>query len=85
MPSILIGSLENENYLDWGIDAILPNNKNHIPRGEWWAIYKNSFSTRQAKVVEEFLRLALNCVDPYSQEYLLCQTGLDLWKSPIND
>lgn len=59
-PSILIGSLEDVRYLDWGIEAVLPHNQRLEPRGEWWKTFFGGFTSTQRIAIREFLKVALS-------------------------
>lgn len=82
VPSLLIASLENPNYLDWGLDGVLPNNKNHVPRSEWWKEYRSCFTGEQENVIREFLEIASDIATPNSSDAGLCEVAIKLWENP---
>ena len=81
VPSILIASLQNPNYLDWGLDSVLPKNKHHVPRGDWWKEYRSCFTSEQENVVREFLELASAIANPSSGDAGLCEVVIKLWEN----
>jgi hypothetical protein len=57
LPSLLVGVLADPGFLDWGIEAILPDNQWHKPRGKWWATFRGCVSEQQRITLCEFLAL----------------------------
>ena len=55
LPSLLVGVHADPDFLDWGIEAILPNNQWHKPRGKWWAAFRGCVSEQQRIALCEFL------------------------------
>ncbi len=55
LPSLLICALRDAGYLQEAIDAILPDNKWHKPRGKWWATFRGCVSEQQRIALCKFL------------------------------
>jgi len=83
LPSILLGSIKDASYLDWGIEAVLPANQKHIPRGSWWYEFFGGTTSAQKKAICAFLRLAIALAQPSSAELSLAGHGLEaIWGDP---
>jgi hypothetical protein len=37
LPSIIIGVSREMEFWDFALEAIIPYNKNRVPRGRWWS------------------------------------------------
>lgn len=82
VPSVLIGSLEDRNYLDWGVRAVLPHNQQRKPKGEWWNEFYHLFNGEQRGVVREFLSEVGQVSSKDSQSKYLAELGLNtVWSS----
>jgi hypothetical protein len=55
MPSILIGVLAEPPFFDFALEAMLPFNRWHQPRGEWWFSFARAFTDRQRGAMKDFL------------------------------
>lgn len=68
LPALLIGVLYEPDYLDWGLIALLPWNKDRVPKGQWWFEYSNQFSDEQRAVIKLFISYARHVSTPGSEE-----------------
>jgi hypothetical protein len=73
LPSLFIGVFSDLGYLDFGIEAILPNNKWHKPRGKWWFSFRDCVSERQRETLRAFLATArsTHTIGPVAQVALI--------------
>jgi hypothetical protein len=55
LPSLLVGVLDEANYFEFGIEAIIPHNKTHTPRGKWWFSFSACVSEDQRVALCAFL------------------------------
>jgi hypothetical protein len=55
LPSLLVGVLDDLDYLDWALEGILPFNKTHKPRGKWWATFSACVTDNQRATLQAFL------------------------------
>jgi hypothetical protein len=55
LPSLLVGVFDDPGYSDWGVEAILPDNKWHKPRGKWWTSFRGCVSEQQRITLWAFL------------------------------
>jgi hypothetical protein len=54
LPSLLVGSLPDPEFIDWALEAMLPNNQNRIPRGKWWNEFAHAVSLNQRKALSAY-------------------------------
>jgi hypothetical protein len=57
LPSLLLGVFDDLDFLDWALEAILPFNKWHVPRGKWWADFDAAMSESQRATLRSFLTI----------------------------
>ncbi len=57
LPSLLLGGLAETEFLNWALEAIVPNNKNWVPRGVWWHEFAAFVSADQKQILTDFLCL----------------------------
>jgi len=55
LPSLLVGVFDDHGYLNWAIEAILPDNRWHKPRGKWWTAFHGCVSEKQRITLCSFL------------------------------
>jgi len=55
VPSIVLGAYREMDFIDWALEAIIPYNKRHIPRGKWWFEFLSSASPSQRQALSAFL------------------------------
>lgn len=80
VPSILLLSLSSDNYIDWGLKAIVPDNQSRSPKGEWWLEYFACFSDDKKKFVQEYVLSVLEKISECSEEEYLAQIALEeIW------
>ncbi|MBI1199986.1 MAG: hypothetical protein GC203_19180 [Phenylobacterium sp.] len=63
VPSVLVGALAKPTFPDLALEAILPFNRQHRPRGDWWFSFAGSFSDVQKKAIRGFL-ISLRAISP---------------------
>lgn len=68
LPSILQHSLRNTEYLDWGVRAIVPHNRDRIPKGDWWDGFLKRFDERRRRLIAEFLSACRDHADDEGSE-----------------
>lgn len=61
-PSLLVQSIDNSPFIDWFLEAIVPNNIPKIPRGKWWHELMEQFDNKR--------RTAIGGSLEYIQEYM---------------
>lgn len=57
LPSLMLGGLEDLQFLDWALEAILPGNQHHVPRGTWWSAFVAAMSRDHRRALQAFLGL----------------------------
>lgn len=55
VPSIIVGAFREIEFIYLALEAIIPENKNHIPRGKWWFEFSASASPDQRAAISAFL------------------------------
>jgi len=55
IPSILVGVLAEPAFADLALEAVLPFNQKHQPRGEWWFSFARALTDRQRGAMKDFL------------------------------
>jgi hypothetical protein len=55
VPSFIVGASHDIKSLYIALEAITPNNKNHVPRGKWWFEFSEIASPRQRHAICAFL------------------------------
>ena len=68
LPSVILATLEKPEWLQLGVEALIPNNQWHVPRGEWWKAYFLRFSPEQRTAICLYLAYAADVVVPGSIE-----------------
>lgn len=64
LPSILIGSLQNTEYIDWGVRALLPHNQRRETGRKWWEEFRGLVDSTQREAIVEFLNTVSEYVGP---------------------
>lgn len=82
LPSVLIGSIDKPSFLSYGLEALLPNNQKHIPKGEWWVEFRNCFNSNQKKIINKFLLLAMDLCTEHSEDEALIDAAMYIWIEP---
>jgi hypothetical protein len=55
VPSFLVGALVEPEWLCWALEAVIPFNKYHEPRGEWWFSFVKALTDPQRGALQSFL------------------------------
>jgi len=55
VPSFLVGVLREPEFRYLALEAIIPFNRQHRPRGEWWLSFADAFSDPQRAALKAFL------------------------------
>ena len=79
LPSLLTGVIDDSGYFDWGVNALLPYNKNHVRKSTWWTEYESLFSTSQRQVMMSFLGYVEKESDEMDESKYLAQTAILFW------
>jgi len=56
LPSILLGAHLDFDFAGDALEAIIPYNKHHVPRGSWWFEFVDRVSPKQREVLSRFLQ-----------------------------
>jgi hypothetical protein len=55
VPSIIVGTSHQIEFMDFALEAIIPDNKHHVPRGKWWSEFAGIASPGQRLALSAFL------------------------------
>ena len=55
VPSIIVGTLQKMDFIEFALEGIMPDNKYHVPRGEWWSEFSKIASPAQRAAFSAFL------------------------------
>lgn len=55
VPTFLVGVISEPEFLDLALEAILPSNREHRPRGAWWFSFADAFTDPQRTAMTAFL------------------------------
>lgn len=55
MPSLLVGALQDIDFIEMALEGMVPFNKDRSPRGKWWGAFATSFSYDQRRTLCSFL------------------------------
>jgi hypothetical protein len=66
VPSYLMLSISDQSWLDWALEAIVPFNKDHTPRGQWWFSFADALAGPQRAALRAFLEYQRDAVAPLS-------------------
>jgi hypothetical protein len=55
VPSIVVGSSQQIEFIDFALEGIIPHNEHHLPRGKWWSEFAAIASPRQRLALSAFL------------------------------
>jgi hypothetical protein len=55
LPSIIVGASQEIEFIDTALEAMIPYNKHHVPRGAWWFEFVRSASLGQRAALSAFL------------------------------
>jgi len=55
LPSLLAGASSGPQGLDFATASLIPDNHQHLPRGEWWTEFARSISSEQRATLLEFI------------------------------
>jgi hypothetical protein len=81
LPSLLIGTIEDSGYFDWGASALLPFNKLHVRKGAWWFEYESLFNQAQIYAVIAFLEYIETSANELDESKYLAKDAILLWKT----
>lgn len=79
LPSLLTGVIDDLGYFDWGVNALLPYDKNHVRKSTWWTEYESLFSTSQRQVIMSFLGYVEKESGEMNESKYLAQTAILFW------
>jgi hypothetical protein len=81
VPSFIVGASHDIKSLYVALEAILPFNKNHVPRGKWWFEFSDMASPRQRQAIFAFLaHIRLNFWDTIGlDDQCLLERAEDIW------
>jgi hypothetical protein len=81
VPCFIAGASQDIRSLDLALEAILPFNRNHVPRGKWWFEFSESASPRQREAIRAFLaHIRLTFWDTIGLEYQIpLERADDVW------
>ena len=55
VPSFLVGAISEPDFRDWAFEAVLPSNRQRLPRGAWWPSFVAAFGEPQRAAIRAFL------------------------------
>jgi hypothetical protein len=55
LPALLLGVMEEPEYLEWALEAIIPSGRDRRPKGRWWGELLETISLDQCAVLRAFL------------------------------
>ncbi|MBR1274451.1 hypothetical protein [Bradyrhizobium sp. AUGA SZCCT0283] len=74
VPSIIVGVSQDIGFVELALEGIIPDNKYHVPRGQWWSEFSGIASLDQRAALSAFLshirRMSWDEIGPANQ-YLL--------------
>jgi len=56
LVSILHGSLATDGAFALALDAMLPSNQRHVPKGAWWTAFSGTFTVAQRTAISAYLQ-----------------------------
>src|SRR5579863_2750737 len=56
LPSLVVGVIEDTEYIEFALEGMIPHNKTHAPGGAWWTSFSNTVSTEQRRTLLLYLR-----------------------------
>ena len=62
VPSIIVGAFQETAFIDFALEAIIPDNKTRIPRGKWWHKFSAAITLPQRAALSaslSYIRLTL--------------------------
>jgi hypothetical protein len=85
LPSIILGVLYPEiDFVEYALEAIIPYNQSHVPRGRWWFDFVSLVSPNQRRTLAaflEYIRLtAWDSIGEANQHFLEVAEGF--WLHP---
>jgi len=82
LPSLLYAVWDDRSYIEWGVYAVVPSNKNHVARSAWWKEYIGLFTEDQREIVKKFLEHARDVDESCGIEAGLANEALDqIWNA----
>ena len=82
VPSIVVGAVQQIEFIELALEGITPDNKNHVPRGKWWSEFSATASSARRVALSAFLsrvRLAYwDTIGPANQHLL--ERAENVWK-----
>jgi hypothetical protein len=55
VPSIIFGTSQQIEFIDFALEGIIPHNKHNSPRGKWWSEFSGCASPHQRLALSSFL------------------------------
>jgi hypothetical protein len=55
VPSLLVGASQEIEFIQFALEAIIPDNEIHVPRGEWWFEFSGIATPPQRAALAAFL------------------------------
>ena len=81
LPSLLVSSIQSQGDFQYAVEALLPANQKHVPRGQWWSDYFDGFNQQQREVVREFLKYILLTEPEENTDYFNARLALEtIWR-----
>ena len=80
VPSIVVGASQEIEHIELALEGIIPDNKNHVPRGNWWFEFSGIASPHQRAALSAFLGHVRsnywNAIGPANQHLLEYAKGV---------
>jgi hypothetical protein len=74
VPSIIVGVSQDIGFVELALEGIIPDNKYHVPRGQWWSEFSGIASLDQRTALSAFLShvrlMSWDKIGPASQYFL---------------
>jgi hypothetical protein len=55
VPSIIVGTSQEIEFVELALEGIIPHNNHHVPRGKWWSEFSGIASLEQRAALLAFL------------------------------
>jgi hypothetical protein len=83
LPSLLSRVMDAPDYFDWGVSALLPNNKNHERKNAWWIKYESLFNRLQRHAILDFLDYVEKESVEMNESKYLAKTAIIFWMDSV--
>lgn len=81
LPSLLIGGLEDLDFIDWPLECLLPTGRKRKTTGAWWTAFEGGFTIEQKDAIRNYLtvtREVLSRTSPLAELHLIDEARL-IW------